>query len=204
MQTATAEAPAAAQKKLKPMRIGETILRTRNFDAMKSWYSLVLGRMDPSVLITIDPTVVGSRTDIARVCFFRVHLDYPFAMVVGLFEVPEVVPSNGVRHPGMDHLMLRDSTLGELITRYEMLKAEGFVPTHSYNHGPGTSFYYKDPDGNMVELAAVNFPTEAEYLAYFKTEAYQKNFDGIKIDPDEFVARFRSGISQAELVRIPV
>jgi len=201
MTAATATAPAVGNK-LKPMRIGEIVLRTKNFDAMKSWYSLVLGRMDPSVLITIDPKVVGARNDIARVCFFRVHMDYPFAMVVGLFEVPDVVPANGVRTPGMDHIMLRDWTLGELFDRYEMLKAEGHVPTHAFNHGPGTSFYYRDPDGNMVELAAVNFPTEAEYLAYFKTEAYQRNFDGIRIDPDEYVARYRNGVSQAELVRI--
>lgn len=201
MTAATATAPAEGNT-LKPMRIGEIILRTKNFDAMKSWYSLVLGRMDPSVLITIDPKVVGARSDIARVCFFRVHMEYPFAMVVGLFEVPDVVPANGVRNPGMDHIMLRDWTLGELFDRYEMLKAEGHVPTHSFNHGPGTSFYYRDPDGNMVELAAVNFPTEAEYLAYFKTEAYQRNFDGIRIDPDEYVARYRSGVSQADLVRI--
>ena len=202
MSAANATAP-AEEKKLKPMRIGEIILRTRNFDAMKNWYSLVLGRMDPSVLITIDPKVVGARNDIARVCFFRVHMDYPFAMVVGLFEVPDIKAVDGVKPPGMDHIMLRDWTLGELFDRYEMLKAEGQVPTHAFNHGPGTSFYYRDPDGNMVELAAVNFPSEAEYLAYFKTEAYQKNFDGIRINPDEFVAKFRSGVSQAELVRIP-
>ena len=202
MSAANATAP-AGEKKLRPMRIGEIILRTRNFEAMKNWYGLVLGKLDPSVLITIDPKVVGARKDITRVCFFRVHMDYPFAMVVGLFEVPEVVPANGVRNPGMDHIMLRDWTLGELFDRYEMLKAAGYVPTHAFNHGPGTSFYYRDPDDNMVELAAVNFPSEAEYLAYFKTEAYQKNFDGIRIDPDEFVGKFRSGVSQAELVRIP-
>ena len=194
---------ASAEKKLRPMRIGEIILRTRNFEAMKNWYSLVLGRMDPSVLITIDPKVVGARNDIARVCFFRVHMDYPFAMVVGLFEVPDITPAGGTKPPGMDHIMLRDWTLGELFDRYEMLKAAGHVPTHAFNHGPGTSFYYRDPDGNMVELAAVNFPSEAEYLAYFRTEAYQKNFDGIRIDPDEFVGKYRSGMSQADLVRIP-
>ena len=71
------------------------------------------------------------------------------------------------------------------------------------NHGPGTSFYYTDPDGNTVELSGPNFDNEAEYLAYFDSEAYRTNIAGIVIDPDEYAARFRRGVAQADLVRIP-
>ena len=192
---------AAGGVKLKPMRIGETILRTRKYEEMRSWYRLALSA-EPTVEVTVDPTAGGPRQDIARVCFFRVHVDYPFAQVLGLFEIPDLQDS-AVRQPGLDHVMFRDGSLAELFQRYETLKAAGYRPTYSYNHGPGTSFYYKDPEGNLIELAAVNFADESDYLAYFRTDAYKKNFDGIQIDPEEYLARFKSGVPVEELVRIP-
>jgi hypothetical protein len=62
--------------------------------------------------------------------------------------------------------------------------------------------HYRDPDGNAVELSGPNFDTEEEYLAYFDSEAYRKNISGIAVDPDAFVARYRSGVPQPELVRV--
>jgi len=70
------------------------------------------------------------------------------------------------------------------------------------NHGPSTSFYYRDPDGNRVELSAVNFPTEAEYVSFVASEAFKKNIAGMAINADEFVSKYRSGVPQSELVRL--
>jgi hypothetical protein len=101
----------------------------------------------------------------------------------------------------MHHMQLRHAGLDHLFSRYEALRATGITPMRSFNHGPGTSFYYHDPDGNTVELSAANYVNEADYLAYFKSESYAKNISGIEIDPAEYVARFRAGVPQAELVR---
>jgi hypothetical protein len=35
-------------------------------------------------------------------------------------------------------------------------------PFYSINHGPTTSLYYTDPDGNRVELLVDNFATAGE------------------------------------------
>jgi hypothetical protein len=43
------------------------------------------------------------------------------------------------------------------------------VPTRSANHGPFTSFYYRDPDGNRVELSVRNYAAEAETLALMQS-----------------------------------
>jgi hypothetical protein len=99
-------------------------------------------------------------------------------------------------------MQLRHATLGDMFTRYERLKAVGITPHRSMNHGPGTSFYYRDPDGNTVELSGPNFERERDYLAYFESEAFRKNIAGIPVDPDEFVGRFRRGEPLGELVRI--
>jgi catechol-2,3-dioxygenase len=70
------------------------------------------------------------------------------------------------------------------------------------NHGPSTSFYYRDPDGNAVEFSAVNFPTEAEYSRFVTSETFKKNISGAAIDADEFVSKYRSGVPQSELVKL--
>ena len=55
----------------------------------------------------------------------------------------------------------------------------------------------------MVELSAVNYADEEAYLAYYRSESYRRNVSGIEIDPGEYVARYRSGVTQQELVRMP-
>jgi len=103
---------------------------------------------------------------------------------------------------GLNHVQFKCETLGAALDRYERLKAVGISPVRSFNHGPGTSFYYRDPDGNTMEISGPNLATETEYRAYFQTEAFRRDPRGVAIDPDEFVARFRRGVPQAELVRI--
>jgi hypothetical protein len=103
---------------------------------------------------------------------------------------------------GLNHVQFKCETLGAALDRYERLKAVGISPVRSCNHGPGTSFYYRDPDGNTMEISGPNLATETEYRAYFQTESFRRNPRGVATDPDELVARFRRGVPQAELVRI--
>jgi hypothetical protein len=48
----------------------------------------------------------------------------------------------------------------------------------------------------------MNFPTEAEYSTFVTSEAFKKNISGAAIDADEFVSKYRSGVPQAELVKL--
>ena len=84
-------------------------------------------------------------------------------------------------------MQFRHASLGALLDRYEILRDRGIKPHRTMNHGPSTSFYYRDPDGNAVELSAVNFPTEAEYSRFVTSEAFKKNISGAAIDADELV-----------------
>ena len=67
-----------------------------------------------------------------------------------------------------------------------------------------TSFYYEDPDGNQAEMSCVNFVGEADFLAYFETDADKRNNSGIAIDADDDIARYRTGRPREELVKVPV
>lgn len=43
------------------------------------------------------------------------------------------------------------------------------------NHGPTTSIYYRDPDGNDIETQVDNFDTTAEADEFFASEAFAIN-----------------------------
>ena len=105
--------------------------------------------------------------------------------------------------PGLQHFQMRFSAIGDLFDRYEALALHGIVPARSANHGPGTSFYYRDPDNNHLELSASNYLTEPEVMAFYQSEAFRRNPAGIDVDPAEYVGRYRKGVSLEELRRIP-
>ena len=174
-----------ATRGLPELRITEVVLQTTRWQEMKDWYSAFLG---------VEPYF---ETD--SMCFRRVN-DAQSQLFV-LFHFPELGerPESAA---GLNHVQFKTATLAEALERYDRLRAVGIVPTRSFNHGPGTSFYYRDPDGNTMEISGPNFPTQAEYRAYFQTESFRKNPRGVAIDPDEFLARLRSGVAQAELIRI--
>jgi hypothetical protein len=68
------------------------------------------------------------------------------------------------------------------------------------NHGPGTSFYYLDPDGNLVELSSLNFTSREEMRRFTATEESKNNPDGFPLDPERPAAAARSGGNLSELI----
>jgi catechol 2,3-dioxygenase-like lactoylglutathione lyase family enzyme len=186
--------------KFTPPQFSEVIFKTSQFAVMKDWYETVT---DVKAFFVRDDAKKPNWTGAYNIAFIRIFSDHPYTQVLGLFEVPDVngKANNQKGEPGMHHMQLRHASLDHLFSRYEALRTRGITPMRSFNHGPGTSFYYHDPDGNTVELSSANFVNEADYLAYFRSESYAKNISGIEIDPAAYVARFRAGTSQEELVR---
>ncbi|HTE14144.1 MAG TPA: VOC family protein [Burkholderiales bacterium] len=183
-----------------PPQFSEVIFKTSRFAAMKDWYETVT---DVKAFFVRDDAKKPNWTGAYNIAFIRIFSDHPYTQVLGIFEVPAVrgQADNQKGEPGMHHMQLRHAGLDHLFSRYETLRAQGIAPMRSFNHGPGTSFYYHDPDGNTVELSSANFVNEADYLAYFRSESYAKNISGIEIDPAAYVARFRAGTPQETLVR---
>lgn len=204
--------PSQVTADLKGVRISEIILQTSRYDDLKQWYMAVLGQKPfvenarPNKPISRTGQPEGGKQVHARsvrLCFFRLHIDYPYTQVFGLFEI-DGLGDKPTNDPGLNHMQFRHESLEHAISRYEKLRSFGILPYRTANHGPGTSFYYHDLDGNVVEMSGPNFPTEKEYLDYFQSESYRNNISGIDVDPEEYVGRYRSGTPQPELVRIPV
>ena len=59
--------------------------------------------------------------------------------------------------------------------------------------------YYRDPDGNKVELQIDNFETMEQMKGFFRSNDFAKNPIGISFDPDELARDFHAGVPEAEL-----
>lgn len=173
--------------KFTPPQFSEVIFKTSRFAAMKDWYETVT---DVKAFFVRDDAMQPNWTGALNIAFIRIFSDHPYTQVLGIFEVSAV---SGKAEPGLHHIQLRHAGLDHLFSRYEALRALGITPMRSFNHGPGTSFYHHDPDGNTMELSSANFVNEADYLAYFRSASFAKNISGIEIDAAAYVAKFRAG-----------
>jgi hypothetical protein len=88
-----------------------------------------------------------------------------------------------------------------LVGAHERLKAKGIVPVATINHGPTTSMYYSDPDGNRVELQIDNFESVEDLKGFFSSDAFEKNPIGVNFDADELARKFHEGVPEAELIK---
>src|SRR3546814_1987062 len=85
------------------------------------------------------------------------------------------------------------ATLADLMATYERLRDKGIRPVFPINHGPTTSMYYADPDGNQIELQVDNYDKIEDATAFFYSEAFAENPVGVEFDPDELLRRLRAG-----------
>ena len=187
------------EKKVPAPAVSEIVLKTGRFLEMKDWYSAALD-MEPFFIR--ERPEEPSWTEAQQIAFFKLHGVYPYAQMLGIFEVDNT-KSQADKDPGLHHFQLAHGNFEELFLRYDYLKARGIMPVQKWNHGVMTSFYYEDPDGNQAEMTCMNFLKEEDFRAYFETDTYKNNISGIPIDPDEYISRYRAGMPQEELVKIP-
>ncbi|MEK9683267.1 MAG: VOC family protein [Rhodospirillaceae bacterium] len=99
---------------------------------------------------------------------------------------------------GVSHLAFAYASLGELVFIYKKMKEKGYKPVWTNNHGNSTSFYYKDPDGNMVETQMDNYTTleTQQYKRYYQwSDDFLENTGDGDFDPDKMVELYESGVS---------
>ncbi|WP_375250607.1 VOC family protein [Sphingomonas sp.] len=191
----TQTAPMAASSTLK---ISEIILKTPRYDAMQAWYRDILG-IDPFFeQLPRDKAPAPGGGDAAkpgpsllRVCFFRLSTEFPYTQTLGVFEDGALSPDAEGALPGLHHMQLMVADQSELARKYEAWRDLGKLPTRTADHGPITSFYYSDPDGNTVEITAENFSTFDEMTAFMASDTFKANPSGHPIDPEAFVAQWR-------------
>lgn len=176
---------ATEKKVVSPQRLAHFVLRTSRFEELVDWYQTVLG------------AVPAFKNDIlAFLSYDEEHHRVAILNVPDLKPQPEGVV--GVHHNAFTYASLKD-----LMDTYERLRDLGIKPVFPINHGPTTSMYYADPDGNQIELQVDNYDNIEDATAFFYSEAFAENPIGVEFDPDELLARLRAGEPEADLKRRP-
>ncbi len=118
-----------------------------------------------------------------------------FLSVPGLSEDPDKVA-----HTGMHHSAFEYDSFPDLIASYERIRDLAIRPAFALDHGLTISLYYRDPEGNHVELQSDNFGDWAQSSAWIRTSAdFASNPIGTFFDPEKVAEAHAAGQPFAEL-----
>lgn len=190
MATTTTAAPEAMPTTnvrgiVSPIKLAHVVLRTSRMKEMMAWYQLAL-----------NATVAHKGENIAFLAYDDEHHRIAFVNIPGL----EAQPAGIV---GLHHVAFTYASLRDLLNNYVRLRELGIEPTWPINHGPTTSIYYADPDGNQLEFQIDNYDTVEEAGEFFVTDAFAKNPIGVDFDPEELLRRLEAGEDEAALKMRP-
>ena len=177
-----ATAPVADALSIKsPIKLAHVVFRTSRFADMIAWYKKVL-----------NSTPAFESDSLAFLAYDDEHHRIAFINVPGLTEQP-------AGQAGVHHVAFTYDSLDTLLANHERLKAMGVEPIWPVNHGPTTSLYYADPDGNQLEFQVDNYDTVAEAGEYFFSDNFAINPIGVDLDPADLQQRRRAGEDQQAL-----
>jgi catechol-2,3-dioxygenase len=164
-------------------RLVHVVLQTAQPEAVRDWYCAVL-----------KAHVVYADHSLTFLAFDDEHHR------IALLEVPaDVAKPKSPGAVGMHHTAFTFDNLDDLLERYRELAEQGIEPAVPIQHGVTTSLYYRDPDGNLIEMQIDNFATADEATDYMRGAEYDANPVGPAFDVERMMAARRDGASVAEL-----
>lgn len=175
---------------LSPARLCHIVLRTTpdKFKPMVDWWQNALGAhpvWENEVL-----------------CFMTYDDEHHRIAITGR---PGTTPRVGdaITGSGLAHVAFAYDTLEGLTKSYRQRKALDILPSWCVNHGPTTSIYYADPDGNEMETQVDNFETPEAATEFMNSGEFVENPLGVDFDPETLIKRLESGESEASIKRRP-
>lgn len=193
-----------------PAKLAHVVLYTEKLEQMRAWYLRVLD----AHVVHENPSMVFLTYDeehhrIAIADLRESAQAYDPGSVGELPHTGSAPQVSVVQGPlaalagpptGLGHIAFTFNSLDELLDNFGRLRQEGIVPVLTINHGTTTSLYYKDPDGNKIELQIDNFDTVAEGVKFMESESFAKNPIGVLFDPDQLIRRRRAGEIPSKIV----
>lgn len=180
----TVQAQTAADERIVPFKMAHLVFRCADRKAMVDWYRALF-----------EAELVFEDEVLTFITYDDEHHRLAF------FNMPDLPPKpDGTA--GVHHIAYSYRTIGDLLSTYLRLKPLGILPFWCINHGPTTSLYYRDPEGNDIELQVDNFTDAAEAAAFFHTDTFANDPIGLEFDPEKMVEMWRGGASSAELCKL--
>jgi catechol 2,3-dioxygenase len=161
-------------------------LKTTRLQELIDWYSTVVGAQvtfqdSTGAWLTND----GANHRIALLCF------------PGFVDDPDRETRTGMHHSAFEY-----DGFADLNASYLRLREAGIEPDVCIDHGMTLSYYYKDPDGNRVELQIDNFGDWAASTEWMRTSPqFAANPIGVFVDPARIAELADEGIEFAEIHR---
>jgi catechol 2,3-dioxygenase len=162
---------------IKP-KLHHLTLKTSHLDEMIAWYGLVVG-----VQVQFrDQFGAWTTNDAAN---HRIA----FLAVPGLSD-----DSQKLNHNGMHHCAFEYDSFDDLMSSFDRLRKAGVEPAFCLDHGMTISLYYKDPEGNFVELQSDSFSDWSRSGEFMRTSPdFAANPIGTFFDPARVYEKLRSG-----------
>jgi catechol-2,3-dioxygenase len=155
-------------------------LKTNRLQEMIDWYATVVGTR-----------VTFQRDDIAFIT--NDEANHRIALWAGrpLEEPADVRFMTGLHHTAFEY-----RSLDELLVSWTRLERDGILPKFCLDHGPTTSFYYEDPDGNHVELQSDNWDNSLQSGQFMHADPmFLEDPIGKPVDPPKLIEARKRGMS---------
>ncbi|KAL2836396.1 Glyoxalase/Bleomycin resistance protein/Dihydroxybiphenyl dioxygenase [Aspergillus pseudoustus] len=168
---------------LRPNSLAHIVFRTRDLPRMLDFWATFLGaeRVFENEFIA----------------FLRYDQEHHRVAIIQEQDTGSCVPTAA----GLHHVAFSYPSLRALLRAHQERKRLQIVPGWCVNHGPTTSIYYKDPDGNAIETQVDNFDTIEEANAFMTSDEFRQNPIGTDINPEELLRQLCSGICESALKR---
>jgi catechol 2,3-dioxygenase len=168
---------------IKP-KLHHVTMKTSHLDEMIEWYGKVIG----AKVQFRDQGAAWTTNDAAN---HRIA----FLAVPGLSDDPGKVVHNGMHHTAFEY-----DSFDDLMESFDRLRKEGIEPAFCLDHEITISLYYKDPEGNFVELQSDAFGDWSKSGEFMRTSAeFANNPIGTFFDPGVVYSKFKSGAAFAAL-----
>lgn len=154
-----------------PNSLAHIVFKTPRISEMVQWYAKVL-----------DAVVVFRDRRIAFLTYDQEHHRIALVKVPAVLRMPAMVWKFHRKFFGVDHVAFTYARMHDLVATYRRLADVGIEPVWCINHGPTTSMYYEDPDGNRIELQVDNFDSKHDLLEWLAGGEFARNPIGVEFD----------------------
>jgi catechol-2,3-dioxygenase len=159
-------------------KLHHVTLKTTRLDEMIEWYSLVTGAR----VNFRDNNAAWTTNDAAN---HRIA----FLAVPGLQDDPQKKSHNGMHHCAFEY-----DSFADLMSSFDRLRRSGVEPAFSLDHGLTISLYYRDREGNFVELQSDTFSDWKLSTEWMRTSPdFAANPIGTFFDPARVYDAFKAG-----------